>query len=207
MMASPLRIGLTGSIGMGKSTTAAMFRDAGIEVWDADEAVSKLYGPDGLAVPGVAKLAPSLIRNGEVDREALREWVSAEPGHLKDLESIVHPLVADDRAKFLANAQGDLVVFDIPLLFELGSEGDFDAVVVVTVPSHVQRERVLKRPGMTTERFAALLERQMPDAEKRARADYVIRTVNLVGARSAVHTVIRHLRTTGPADTYARDRT
>ena len=173
------RVGLTGSIGMGKSTVAAMFGDLGAAVWDADAAVHRLYAKDGAAVRLVAERFPDAIVDGAVDREALSRAVVGDAAALRDLEAIVHPLVGADRARFLDETQRsgvELVVLDIPLLFEGGYEAFFDAVVVVSAPAEVQRRRVLARPGMTAEKFEAILAKQTPDAEKRARADFVIDT-------------------------------
>jgi len=187
-------LGLTGSVGMGKSTTAAMFRDAGAPVWDADAAVHRLYGPGGAAVGPVEAAFPGVTRDGAVDRALLAARLGGDPAAFERLEAIVHPLVAEDRALFLASceAQGARVaVVDVPLLFEVGADALVDAVVVVTAPAQVQRERVLARPGMDEARLAAILARQMPDAEKRARADFLIDTsLGLDHARSAVHTIL-----------------
>lgn len=192
------RIGLTGSIGMGKSTTAAMFAEAGVPVWDADAAVARLYGVAGAAVAPLRAICPDAVTRGAVDREALRRLIDRNPGLLSQIESVVHPLVAADRAAFLrrAEAEGEpLVVFDIPLLFETGAEGGVDTVVVVSAPAEVQKTRVLARPGMTESRFAAILARQMPDSEKRERADVIIQTTSVEDARRAVQNLIEELRT------------
>lgn len=172
-----IRIGLTGSIGMGKSTVARMFGELGAHVWDADAAVHRLYAKGGAAVEAIAAKFPEIVMNGEVDRAALAAAVLSDPAELKQLEDIVHPLVAADRTVFSAEAAAagaPAAVFDIPLLFENGSEAFFDAVVVVSAGEATQRDRVLARPGMTAPKFEAILGQQMPDAEKRARADYVI---------------------------------
>lgn len=172
-------IGLTGSIGMGKSTVLAMFRDCGAAVWDADSAVHRLYAEGGAAVKPVGEAFPEAIKDGAVDRETLSKAVIGDDAALKRLEQIVHPLVAFDRQEFLKTAQEDdarVVVLDIPLLFETGAEKAFDAVVVVSAPAAVQRERVLGRRGMTEEKFAAILKKQTPDTVKREKADYVIST-------------------------------
>ncbi|MBC7140990.1 MAG: dephospho-CoA kinase [Rhodobacteraceae bacterium] len=195
-MTRPFRLGLTGSIGMGKSTTAAMFADAGVPVWDADAAVHRLYAPGGGAVAAIAALFPDAAGPGGVDRDRLRARVTADPDALARLEAAVHPLVAADRAAFLARAEADgaaLVVLDIPLLFETGAEAELDAVLVVSAPPEVQRQRVLARPGMTPEALARILARQMPDSEKRARADFVIETTALEPARAAVASLIHRL--------------
>ena len=193
----PFLLGLTGSIGMGKSTTAAMFAKAGVPVWDADAAVARLYAPGGAALPAVSALCPEAVTPAGVDRAALKRWLAATPDGLSRLEAAVHPLVAADRARFIAEAAeagADLVLLDIPLLFETGAETGLDATLVVTAPPEVQRTRVLARPGMTEDQFARLLARQMPDAEKRARADHVIETLSLDGARAAVHALLSQLR-------------
>ena len=191
-------IGLTGSIGMGKSTTAAMFREAGIPVYDADASVRRLYEPGGAAVQAIDQMFPGVVRNGAIDREALRQRVLDRRDALPRLNALVHPLVALDRRAFLemAEEQGAaMVVLDIPLLFETGAQLSVNAVVVVTAPPDAQRERVLARPGMTPERFETILARQMPDAEKRARAHFVIDTsCGIEAAREQVAQVIATLR-------------
>ena len=192
-----IRLGLTGSIGMGKSTTAAMFRDAGVPVWDADAAVHRLYAAGGDAVAPVAALAPAAVSDGRVDRERLKAALAADPGLLDRLEEIVHPLVRADRAAFLrARPDAPLVVLDIPLLFETGGAEDCDAVLVVTADAQTQRRRVLSRPGMTEATFDRILSRQMPDAEKRRRADHVIETRTLDQTREAVADLIGQITTT-----------
>lgn len=189
------RLGLTGSIGMGKSTTAAMFADEGLPVWDADAVVHALYAPGGAAVPAVAAAFPdALAPDGGVDRAALSAHVRAEPALLDRLNAIVHPLVAADRAAFLAACRADIAVLDIPLLFETGAQAGCDAVAVVSAPPQVQRARVLARPGMTSAMFETILARQMPDADKRARANYLIPTITLEGARAAVKDVVADIR-------------
>ncbi len=192
-MNRPVIIGLTGSIGMGKSTTAAMFADKGIPVWDADAAVHRLYSAGGAGVPAVTKLCPEATSTGAVDRAVLSEWLAGDPGRLAQLEAAVHPLVAADREAFLAAANSPIVVFDIPLLFETGANAQVDLTVLVTVDAETQRARVLARPNMTEKKFTAILGRQMPDAEKRTRADYVIETTSLEAARDAVHSVLRNI--------------
>lgn len=188
------RLGLTGSIGMGKSTTAAMFADEGLPVWDADAAVHRLYGPGGAAVAPMAALFPKAIVDGAVSRDALKQIIAADPGALSRIETVVHPLVRADREYFAARQASDIVVFDIPLLYETGGETEMDAVAVVSAPAEVQAARVLARPGMTRDQLDAILARQMPDMEKRARADYVIETVTLDAARAAVRQVIDRIR-------------
>ncbi|MEL7461619.1 MAG: dephospho-CoA kinase [Pseudomonadota bacterium] len=193
-MSGLFRLGLTGSIGMGKSTTAAMFADEGVPVWDADAVVHRLYSPGGPAGPMLEQAFPGVLRpDGQVDRAVLRALVADDPGVLDKINAIVHPIVAADRAAFLAQHQR-LVLLDIPLLFETGLEGECDAVVVVSTDAATQKARVLARGTMTQADFDAILSRQMPDAEKRARADYVIPTDNLDGARQAVKDVIAKIK-------------
>jgi dephospho-CoA kinase len=172
-----LVLGLTGSVGMGKSTTAGFFVEAGVPVHDADAAVHRLYA--GEAAPLIEAAFPGTTAGGNVDRILLAKRVLGDPAALKRLEAIVHPLVQASERRFLAEAEarGDkVVVLDIPLLFETGGETRVDAVVVVSAPAEVQRARVLERPGMTAEKFEAILAQQMPDAEKRRRADFVVDT-------------------------------
>lgn len=172
-----IRLALTGSIGMGKSTVAAMFAVRGVPVFDADAAVHRLQGPGGRLVAAIETAFPGTTGPQGVDRAALAEAVLGDPAALKRLEALVHPAVAEDRAAFLeANRDSPIVLFDIPLLFETGGDAQADKIAVVSAPADVQRARVLARPGMTPERFAAILARQTPDAEKRARADFVIDT-------------------------------
>lgn len=186
-------LGLTGSIGMGKSTTAQMFRDRGIPVWDADEIVHGLYAPDGAATPLLEAEFPGSIRpDGHVDRAHLRQLIALDPAVLDRINAIVHPLVAESRAGFLANA-GGLVVLDIPLLFETGLDSSCDRIAVVSVDSDHQRARVLKRGTMTETEFARILSRQMPDAEKKSRADYIIDTSTMDVAQDAVDHIISEL--------------
>ena len=187
-----IRLGLTGSIGMGKSTVAAMFRDAGIPVFDADAAVHVLQGPGGALVAAIEAAFPGTTGAGGVDRAKLGAAVFGNDSAIRRLEAIVHPAVGDARAAFLATHAGaPLVVFDVPLLFETGGERGVERVAVVSAAADVQRARVLARPGMTPEKFAAILARQTPDAEKRARADFVIPTdVPLSETRDAVARVI-----------------
>jgi len=193
-----LIIGLTGSIGMGKSTTAAMFREHGAPVYDADAAVHDLYDVGGAAVGPVGEAFPGVVQGGAVDRELLRQRVLGDPEALKRLNAIVHPLVGIDRQSFFAEAQAkgaDMVILDIPLLYETGGDARMDAVVVVSAPADMQRERVLARPGMTPERFDAILAQQMADAEKRARAHYVVDTGHgLEHARAQVTEIVNALR-------------
>ena len=195
-MTGPVILGLTGSVGMGKSTTAAMFADEGIPVWDADAAVHRLYAQGGAATVPVAALCPEALRDGAIDRATLKRWIAEDETALARLEAVVHPLVAQDRAGFLARARsrGDpLVVLDIPLLFETGAERNCDHTLVVTAPPDVQRARVLSRQGMTGVQLDMILARQMPDADKRARATHVIETRTLDQTRAEVRALIRSL--------------
>ncbi|PZO51635.1 MAG: dephospho-CoA kinase [Alphaproteobacteria bacterium] len=191
-------VGLTGSIGMGKSTVAKMFAEEGAPAFDSDAAAHALYEPGGAAVAPIEAAFPGVSKDGGVDRTALSARVVGDAEAIKRLEAIVHPLVRKAQAKFLqANLVGgaDIVVLDIPLLFESASAALFDKIVVVSAPADVQRERVLARPGMTPEKFEALLARQVPDAEKRARSDFVIDTGGALEAtREQVRAVLDALR-------------
>lgn len=191
---SAFRLGLTGSIGMGKTATASLFRAEGVPVWDADAVVHRLYAPGGAAVGPLGALCPQSVHDGGIDREILKAWIAKEPDALGLIESVVHPLVAADRATFLEASTSDIVVLDIPLLFEKGSQTEMDAVLLVTAPPEVQRARVLARPGMTVAQFDAILARQMPDREKRARADHIIETLSEESARACVRALITHIR-------------
>ena len=195
-------IGLTGSIGMGKSTTAKLFADEGVPIYDADAAVHALYAKGGAAVAPVEAAFAGTVIDGAIDRERLSAQVLGRPEAMKTLEQIVHPLVAQSRIDFLnaARASGaDLAILDIPLLFETGGETHMDAVIVVSAPSDLQRQRVLERPGMTDEKLQAILARQTPDADKRARAHFVIDTAQgLDHARKQVQTVLASLRSSVP---------
>lgn len=195
-MSRPFILGLTGSIGMGKSAVAAMLRGLGVPVFDADAAVHELQGPGGACLGPIERAFPGTTGPQGVDRQKLGAAVFGNPAALKLLESIVHPEVGEMRRAFLAdNAAAPLIVFDIPLLFEKTGNHGLDAVAVVSAPYDQQRERVLARPGMTEEKFAQILKLQVPDAEKRARADYVIDTgTSLAETRQAVqdlvHTIV-----------------
>ena len=187
-------LGLTGSIGMGKSTTGRMFADEGALVWDADAAVHRLYARGGAAVGPLGEAFPGVVVDGAVDRARLAEALGRDENAFRRLEAIVHPLVAQDRAEDLATARAEgvrLAVLDIPLLFETGGDAFVDAVVVVTADPEVQAARVLARSGMTRERFEAILARQTPDAEKRRRADFLVDTGRgLDAAREQVRQIV-----------------
>lgn len=190
-------LGLTGSVGMGKSVTARFFAEAGVPVHDADAAVHRLY--EGPAVPAIEAAFPGTITDGKVDRTKLSARVLGDGAALKRLEAIVHPLVQESERQLLADAErrGEkVVVLDIPLLFETGGDRRVDAVVVVSAPLEVQRARVLARPGMTVEKFEAILAKQMPDAEKRRRADFVVDTsLGFEAARERVRAVLAAVAT------------
>ena len=195
-MARPYVIGLTGSIGMGKSETARLFAAEGVPVHDSDAAIHRLYAEGGAAVAKIAVRFPAAVTHGAVDRALLSAELAARPEGLVDLEALVHPLVKADRDAFLKDhAKAPIVVLDVPLLLETGLEKDVDAVVVVSAPPDVQRARVLARPGMTPEKFERLHARQMPDVDKRAKADFVIVTdKGLDHARTQVRTVLAAIR-------------
>jgi dephospho-CoA kinase len=172
-----IKVALTGSIGMGKSTVAKMFERAGVPVFDADAEVRRLQGAGGALVDTIGRRFPGTVSDGVLDRERLARIVLEDPRELAALEAIVHPAVHDARERFVAaHAGAFMVLFEIPLLFETGGEAAFDKVVVVSAPPDLQRDRVLERSGMTPAKFAAILERQMPDADKRARADFIVDT-------------------------------
>jgi dephospho-CoA kinase len=196
-MTRPFVLGLTGSVGMGKSTVAAMFETLGVPVFDADAVVRRLQGPGGSLVDEIEAAFPGTTGPRGVDREALGAAVFDDPAALARLEAIVHPAVHVARRDFLhEHADAKLIVFDIPLLFEKGGAEEVDAVAVVSAPPEVQRARVLDRPGMTPERFASILALQLPDAEKRARADYVIDTgAPLAETRAEVARLVEKLST------------
>jgi dephospho-CoA kinase len=205
-------LGLTGSIGMGKSTAAAMFRRLGVPVHDADASVHRLLGPGGAAVPRVEAAFPGTSGPNGIDRRELGRRVFEDAAALRRLEAILHPMVRQDERRFLsrmARRRAPVVVLDIPLLFESGSEGRCDAVAAVSAPSFLQRARVLSRPGVTPQRLAAILAKQMPDREKRRRADYVVPTG--LGRRLTLQrlaAIVRILKgsTTGMARPHRRGR-
>ncbi len=195
-----IKLGLTGSIGMGKSTVARMFEDEGVPVFDADFVVHQLQGPDGALVAEIEKHFPGTTGAAGVNRTSLAEAVLGDEQELKRLEALIHPAVAEERERFLARHQSaPLVVLDIPLLFEKGGWDKVDRIAVVSAPAEVQRERVLARPGMSVERFEKILAHQLPDAEKRARADFVIDTSGpFATTRASVRAIIAGL--TGTLD-------
>ncbi|ANG98109.1 dephospho-CoA kinase [Brucella pseudogrignonensis] len=189
-------LGLTGSIGMGKTTAANMFADNGVPVYSADDAVHQLYS--GRAAPLIEAAFPGTVVDGTVDRTKLSSAVLGKPEALKKLESIIHPLVHEEEAAFLARARADgadIALIDIPLLFETGGQSRVDKVAVVSAPADIQRERVLSRAGMTEAKFEAILARQMPDVDKRARADFVIDSSgDFDETRAQIKAIIAELR-------------
>jgi len=191
-MSKPFILGLTGSIGMGKSAVAAMFRGLGVPVFDADAAVHELQGPGGACLAAIERAFPGTTGAQGVDRQKLGAAVFGDPAALRRLEAIVHPEVAEMRRAFLADhAKAPLIVFDIPLLYEKTGQHGLDAVAVVSAPAEQQRQRVLARPGMSAEKFEKILALQVPDAEKRARADHVIDTgTSLAETRHAVQRLV-----------------
>ncbi len=189
-----VKLGLTGSIGMGKSTTAAIFADHGAAVWDADAAVHRLYVKDGTAVPAIAEKFPAAIKDGAVSREALRAVIAQDATALRTIEQIVHPLVRADRDAFAAETESGIAVFDIPLLFETGAQSEMDLTACVYVPYEEQRRRVLDRGTMTEADFERILDKQMPIQDKLDRADFTIRTSDLETARADVQTVLDHIK-------------
>lgn len=187
-------LGLTGSIGMGKSTAAQMFRDLGVPVWDADAVVHSLYAAGGAAVGPVAARFPDVLRDKAIDRTALRAALRMEPKRgLDALDAIVHPLVSRNRAVWMDERTEPLVVWDVPLLFETGGAGNCDRIAVVSVDAETQRARILERNTMTEAEVDTILARQMPDADKRARADYIIDTSTIETARAAVAAIVEEL--------------
>ncbi|OYU36572.1 dephospho-CoA kinase [Novosphingobium sp. PASSN1] len=199
-MSHPFILGLTGSIGMGKSAVALMLRELGVPVFDADATVHRLQGPGGALLSAIEAAFPGTTGPAGVDRPALGTQVFGNAEALARLEAIVHPAVAEERAIFLLEHAGEaLVVFDIPLLYEKGHGAGLDAVAVVSAPAEMQRTRVLARPGMTPEKFAQILALQVPDAEKRARADHVIDTgVTLAETRAQVAALVESIRQKNP---------
>jgi len=194
-MAKPFVIGLTGSIGMGKSETAKLFAAEGVPVHDADAAIARLYGKGGAAVEIVAREFPDAVQDGAVDRARLSALVVDDPAALRKLETLVHPLVAAERDVFLQAAKAPIILFDIPLLFETGANTEADAIVVASAPDSVQRTRVLARPGMTAEKFESLKARQTSDAQKRQQAHYVVMTdKGLDQAREQVKMILADIR-------------
>lgn len=187
-------IGLTGSIGMGKSSTAKLFAAEGCAVWDADAAVHRLYASDGGAVSPIAAAFPDAIVDGAVSRDVLKTIIGRDPLALKTIERIVHPLVALDRAEFIKTAIADIIVLDIPLLFENGGEARVDATVCVSTDSVTQKARVMERGTMTEDQFNAILAKQMPDADKRARANYVVTTDTPENAAQQVRAILVDIR-------------
>jgi dephospho-CoA kinase len=194
-------LGLTGSIGMGKSTTGQMFADEGLPVWDADATVHRLYQPGQPAALAIGALFPSAIDpDGQVNRSTLRALIQADPTTLDRLNAAVHPLVAADRAAFLAaHSTEEIVLLDVPLLYEIGLDIACNAVAVVSAPAEIQRDRVLSRGQMSEAEFQTILARQLPDAEKRKRATYIIPTTSLEAARQAVKDVLADIRRTKDA--------
>lgn len=186
-------LGLTGSIGMGKSTTADMFRDEGVPVWDADAAVHELYAKGGAAVAPIQGALPDAVIDGAVSRNVLKDLIAEDLNVMGILEEIVHPIVAQHRGAFLANTTAPLLVFDIPLLFETSAQDWLSSVLVVSAPAEVQKARVMARPGMTFAQFEDIYARQLPDSEKRDRADHIIETVSLDQTRKAVQKLIAEL--------------
>jgi dephospho-CoA kinase len=192
------RLGLTGSIGMGKSTTAAMFRAQGIPVWDADATVHALYAVGGAAVAIVSDLYPDAIKGGAVSRDRLRNMILQDPDVLDTLQAAIHPLVAADRNRFLQEHPNQIVLLDIPLLFETGADAQCDGTVVVTVSPDIQQKRVLDRGQMTLTEFHMILARQMPDVEKRKRATWVVETTTIDAAQKAVLQILADIRQRNP---------
>jgi dephospho-CoA kinase len=180
---------------MGKSQTAKLFAAEGVPVHDADAAIAKLYGKGGAAVEGIAREFPGAVKDGAVDRAALSAQMLTDASVLRKLEALVHPLVAAERRKFRERTDAAIILFDIPLLFETGAQAETDAVVVVSAPQAIQRARVLARPGMTPEKFAALMSRQMDDVQKRQQADYVVTTdKGLDHAREQVKMILADIK-------------
>lgn len=188
------KLGLTGSIGMGKSTTAAMFAELGCEVWDADAAVHRLYSIGGAAVAPMQAQFPQVVEDNTVSRARLRILIANDPSVLKAIEQIVHPLLGQDRSDFVENAKSDILVYDIPLLFETGGDARMDAVACVWTTPEIQEQRVMERGTMSAEQFEVIRTKQLPANEKRDRADYVIVTDTIEHARTQVQNVLKSIR-------------
>ncbi|MBM1815625.1 dephospho-CoA kinase [Pseudosulfitobacter pseudonitzschiae] len=184
------RLGLTGSIGMGKSTTAQLFAEAGCAVWDADAAVHRIYAKGGIGVEPMRALEPRAVIDDTVSRPSLRALIAEDPTLLERIEKIVHPLVGQDRQAFIDTAQADILVFDIPLLFETGGNARMDAVVCVSIPAELQQKRVMERGTMTLEQFEQIKAKQMPNDDKVARSDYVVITDTMDHARAQVQAIV-----------------
>ena len=188
------KLGLTGSIGMGKSTTAALFAELGCEVWDADAAVHRLYSSGGAAVAPMQAQFPQVVEDKMVSRAQLRILIENDPSALKAIEQIVHPLLGQDRSNFVENAKSDILVYDIPLLFETGGDARMDAVACVWTTPKIQKQRVMERGTMSAEQFEVIRTKQLPADEKRDRADYVIVTDTIEHARVQVQNVLKSIR-------------
>ena len=188
------KLGLTGSIGMGKSTTAALFAELGCEVWDADAAVHRLYSSGGAAVAPMQAQFPQVVEDKTVSRAQLRILIANDPSALKSIEQIVHPLLGQDRSDFVENAKSDILVYDIPLLFETGGDARMDAVACVWTAPEIQEQRVMERGTMSAEQFEVIRAKQLPADEKRDRADYVIVTDTIEHARTQVQNVLKSIR-------------
>ena len=187
-------LGLTGSIGMGKSTTAGFFKDAGCDVWDADAAVHRLYAKQGAAVAPLSKLFPNALIEDAISRQALKHELQKNPDLIGHLEAIVHPLVAQDRQNFIDSAQSDILVFDIPLLFETGADAHMNAVVCVTIDEEEQKKRVLDRATMSEKMFEQIKSRQWSNSRKCEKADFVILTDTLEHVHVQVDNLVAKLR-------------
>lgn len=187
-------LGLTGSIGMGKSTTAGFFKDAGCDVWNADAAVHRLYAKQGAAVAPLSNLFPKALIEGAISRQVLKQALQKNPDLIGQLEAIVHPLVAQDRQKFIDSAQSDILVFDIPLLFETGADVHMNAVICVTIDEKEQKKRVLERGTMNEEMFEQVKSRQWSNSQKCEKADFVILTDTLEHVHAQVENILAKLR-------------
>jgi dephospho-CoA kinase len=188
------KLGLTGSIGMGKSTTAQLFLELGCDLWDADAAVHRLYSKCGAGVKALEPIIPSVIVNGAVSRDLLRNLISKDPALLKVIEQVIHPLVRQDRENFARDSKAQILIFDIPLLFETGSEQEFDAIACVYIDAETQKQRVLDRGAMTQEQFNLIKSKQMPIEDKVKRADFVIKTDSLEHAKLQVSQIVQTLK-------------